>query len=48
MENSLGKLAFLVGVLLAVIGGIWAGVSYPENDTFRFIMEEFFTQLYVA
>jgi fucose 4-O-acetylase-like acetyltransferase len=28
----LGKVAFLVGVLFAIVGGIWAGKSVPTND----------------
>ena len=27
-----GKLAFVVGVLFAIIGGIWGGTSAPTND----------------
>ena len=27
-----GKIAFVVGVLFAIIGGIWGGDSYPTND----------------
>jgi len=27
-----GKVAFVVGVLFAIIGGIWGGVSVPTND----------------
>lgn len=32
MLNLLGKAAFLVGILFAIFGGIWGGISYPEND----------------
>jgi hypothetical protein len=28
----LGKIAFVVGVLFAIIGGIWGGKSVPTND----------------
>lgn len=27
-----GKIAFVVGVLFAIIGGIWGGISYPTNE----------------
>jgi NADH/NAD ratio-sensing transcriptional regulator Rex len=27
-----GKVAFVVGVLFAIVGGIWGGVSIPTND----------------
>jgi hypothetical protein len=27
-----GKIAFVVGVVIAVIGGIWGGESLPEKD----------------
>jgi hypothetical protein len=27
-----GKVAFVVGVLFAIIGGIWGGVSVPTNE----------------
>lgn len=29
----IGKIAFVVGVLFAIIGGIWGGVSVPTNET---------------
>jgi hypothetical protein len=35
MANALaivGKVAFVVGVLFAIIGGIWGGDTYPTND----------------
>lgn len=28
-----GKVAFVVGVLFAIFGGIWGGESYPTNET---------------
>ncbi len=27
-----GKVAFVVGVLFAIVGGIWGGKSHPTND----------------
>ena len=27
-----GIIAFVVGVLFAIVGGIWGGVSYPTNE----------------
>ena len=27
-----GKVAFVVGVLFAIVGGIWGGTSIPTND----------------
>ncbi|MDM7999420.1 MAG: hypothetical protein QUS33_05310 [Dehalococcoidia bacterium] len=27
-----GKIAFVVGVLFAIFGGIWGGISYPTNE----------------
>jgi hypothetical protein len=27
-----GKVAFIVGVLFAIVGGIWGGVSVPTNE----------------
>lgn len=32
MSDFLGKVAFIVGLLFAFIGGIWGGKSLPEND----------------
>ena len=30
--DLIGKLAFVVGLLMAFFGGIWGGESVPEND----------------
>jgi len=30
--NSIGKVAFMAGMLFAIVGGIWGGKSIPEND----------------
>jgi len=30
--SIVGTVAFVVGVLFAIIGGIWGGDSYPTND----------------
>ncbi len=30
--SIIGRVAFIVGVLFAVFGGIWGGVSTPTND----------------
>lgn len=27
-----GKIAFVVGVLFAIVGGIWGGVAWPTNE----------------
>jgi hypothetical protein len=32
MGDFLGKVAFIVGMLFAIIGGIWGGTSLPTND----------------
>lgn len=32
MSDFLGKIAFIIGLLFAFFGGIWGGVSYPQND----------------
>jgi hypothetical protein len=29
----IGKIAFLVGVIFAIVGGIWGGKAAPTNDT---------------
>jgi len=29
--TTLGKVAFIVGVLFAIFGGIWGGMDVPEN-----------------
>src|SRR5512136_650422 len=33
-----GKIAFVVGVLFAIIGGIWGGVSVPTNDAVIWVL----------
>lgn len=30
--TTIGKVAFIVGVLLAIFGGIWGGVAWPTNE----------------
>jgi hypothetical protein len=32
MLDLVGKVAFVVGVLFAICGGIWGGTSIPTND----------------
>lgn len=32
MGDLLGKVAFIVGMIFAFIGGIWGGTSVPTND----------------
>jgi hypothetical protein len=36
--ESLGKAAFVVGVLLAIFGGIWGGVAHPTNEAIIIIL----------
>jgi len=30
--SLVGIIAFVVGVLFAIVGGIWGGISYPTNE----------------
>jgi hypothetical protein len=32
MKNTIGKIAFVVGIVVAIIGGIWGGKAQITND----------------
>ena len=36
--TTIGKVAFVVGVLFAIFGGIWGGVAYPTNEAIIIIL----------
>ncbi|MFC1923928.1 hypothetical protein ACFLXA_00975 [Chloroflexota bacterium] len=38
MWNLIGKVAFIAGLLFAIVGGIWGGESIPENDGVVFVL----------